>query len=93
MILTYDDFDKEVDKKIESVDYKCNLYCILRCAHTLSDLQKEPFMFEPLFWEYETDSYTWENDWYEGEKYVELFAIFTEPELIEFIKRGIENEY
>lgn len=81
----YEEFTDAVRSKMYDDDVCCStLYIIMRCGYSVKELLEESFCIEAVS-PHLSDGLMWFNDWYEGQQYIELYAAFTEEELLQIL--------
>lgn len=75
--------DKYIDEFVTSLAYiPARIYVIMRCGYTEHELNNEDYTVEMLQHEFNYDEFAWDNDWYEGQKYIEIYRILTDDDIL-----------
>lgn len=84
IIFTNDDgVDKYIDEYLEKINYRPSMiYVIMRCGYTENELNKNHYQLEILEYDSYYDEYTWNNDWYEGQQFIEIAKIITDDDIL-----------
>ena len=88
------DFKSHINNYCANVPVLEDIYVIFKSAYREIDLEKEKYSLELLEFDGDLMEYVWLNDWDEGQKFIDLFGIYTSTELLELIispKNAIEN--
>ena len=73
--------DDYIDEFVSQQPYiPARIYVVMRCSYTEQDLYNETYTVELLH--YYDDEYVWDNDWYEGEKYIEIHRLLTDDDIL-----------
>lgn len=78
-----DGVDKYIDEYLEKKSYRpAMIYVIMRCGYTENELNKNHYQLEILEHDNYYDEYAWNNDWYEGQQFIEIAKIFTDDDIL-----------
>lgn len=69
VIMTWEEFSKHMDN-----DLIVRQTYIVRIRKRYTPDDEWDYSNEIYYWEWETNSWTWYNDWYEGQAYVEILG-------------------
>lgn len=94
---SYEAFKKYVREKFYEGDTCSKLYLIMRTGYSFQDLLQDSFCIESVdpYVDIDGVKICWNNDWYEGQQYIELYDIIPEDKLLELLlhtRRNNEDE-
>lgn len=73
--------ERYIDEFVSQQPYiPARIYVVMRCGYTEHELNNETYTVELL--QYENDVFVWDNDWYEGQKYIEIYRILTDDDIL-----------
>lgn len=76
-----EEVDNYIDEFVSQQPYiPARIYVVMRCGYTEHELINETYTVELL--QYYDDEYVWDNDWYEGENYIEIYRILTDDDIL-----------
>ena len=77
------DVDEYIDEFLEKLTYRpMMIYVIMRCGYTENELNKTRYQLEILEHDNYYDEYAWDNDWYEGQQFIEIARIITDDDIL-----------
>jgi len=75
--------DKYIDDFISTLSYMPSaLYIIMRCGYTEKEMNNKCYCIESLVYDGDIDGYAWNNDWYEGQHFIEIARIITDDDVL-----------
>ena len=81
------EFEEYVDKFIEKDNvYGSNYYIIMKAAYTEEEIRDMPYSLELLEFEGDYEGYVWQNDWYEGQEFIDLYCILTDYDILNLLE-------
>lgn len=83
MEMSKSDFEDIVFEFCES-HYE-DVYVVFKAAYRKVDLAKESYMFEHMEFDGNQIFHSWDNDWDEGQEYIDFYGCFTEADLLNLI--------
>lgn len=85
-----EDVEKHIDNFLEQRIYRPPfLYIIMRYGYTENECRDAGYSIELMEYSHYDDDYSWNNDWFEGETFIEVYAILTDDDILSaFIKDG-----
>ena len=85
MRVTYDELDKMVDDFAMSHTWASDFFVVLKQGCTEKDMLESPYKLEVLEWSDDSPNLIWENDWWEGEEYIDLLGIYTDEDFLKLV--------
>ena len=82
MRVTYDELDKMTDDFAMSHTWARDFFVILKKGYTEKEMLESSYELEVLEWSDNFPNLIWESDWWEGEKYIDLFGIYTDEDFV-----------
>lgn len=83
MFYRYDELHNYLDIFINKLSYRpSTILVIMRDGYTKNEIEASKYHVEILNYEAECDDYVWENDWYEGQSFMAIYAIITDEDII-----------
>ena len=83
-----EDFNEYLDDFIIDLPFRNDLYVILRTGYTKNELLNSNYSLERLEYNSYYDDFSWDNDWFEGQKFIEVYKIITEKDILSAFKDG-----
>ena len=81
------EFEEYVDEFIEKSDvYGSNYYIVMKAAYTEEEIRDMPYSLELLEFEGDYEGYVWQNDWYEGQEFIDLYCILTDDDILNLLE-------
>lgn len=76
------DFNEYLDNFIIDLPFRYDLYVIMRTGYTKKELLNSNYSIERLEYNSYYDEFRWDNDWAEGQKFIEVYKIITERDIL-----------
>lgn len=90
MIMNKESFYENLEMH-EAKYFGRDIYVVFGCGYTIEEARKAPLQLELLEFEFESGQYVWLNDWDEGHKYINLFAVLSDDLVLKIIiEKGAE---
>lgn len=83
MFYRYDEFLNYLDICIGNMKYRpCSIFVIMRDGYTKNGLVASKYRIERLDYNIKYDDYEWDNDWFEGQSFIDIYAILTDDDIL-----------
>lgn len=89
MRVTKSQLGELVNKTFEAHRETCHLYVVMRYAHTERELLSTEYEVKVMVYEWPECEMAWETDWWEGEKYIDLWGIYTDEDFVKMATKGV----
>ena len=85
MRVTYDKLNKMTQGFAKRHTWASDFFVVVRQGHTEKEMLDSSYELEVLEWSDDFPNLIWENDWWEGEEYIDLFGIYTDEDFLKLI--------
>lgn len=76
------DFNEYLDEFISKLSDRQTLYVIMRAGYSDKEVHMFEYCIETLEYDAYYDEYTWNNDWFEGQCFIDVYKIITENDIL-----------
>lgn len=85
------DVEKYIDDFLSKLPYApATAYIIMRYGYTEKELLNDGYSIELLEYSGDYDIYVWNDDWFEGQSFIEIYAILTDDDILSVF--GYQNK-
>lgn len=91
MLITVEELEEKVDGFILLHPETSHIYVVMRWGYTEKEMLNSSYEIELLIYDScYVSKPVWETDWWEGEKYIDLYGIYTDEDIIKTIIKEVK---